>query len=218
MPCAPPISIRPWRTSRCSTADNAYLNAADRLWANAIHRKHYLTGGVGESEKGEAFGADFELPNTGYCESCAGCGLSFWAEQMHRLHTDAHYCDVQERVLYNNVLGAVELTGRNFFYQNPLTSEKARYSWHNCPCCVGNIPRTLIAIKDLMYSVNGKRDTLYLNHFVDSEGTISSIGGTVLRIRQETRYPWDGEVKTHAASGRSVRIHVGAAHPGPHRK
>ena len=175
--------------------DETYLAAADRLWASAIHRKHYLTGGVGASAKGEAFGGDFELPNNAYCESCAGCGLSFWAEQMHRLHTDAHYCDVQERVLYNNVLGAVELSGTNFFYQNPLVSEKARYSWHKCPCCVGNIPRTLIAIKDLMYSVNGKRDTLYLNHFVDCEGAIPGIGGAALRIRQETQYPWEGKVK-----------------------
>lgn len=177
------------------TGDSAYLAAVDKIWANAIHKKHYLTGGVGASHNGEAFGGDFELPNNAYCESCAGCGLSFWAEQMHRLHTDAHYCDVQERALYNNVLGAVELSGTNFFYQNPLVSNQARYPWHGCPCCVGNIPRTLIAIKDLMCSLNSKRDVLYLNHFVDSEGTIPNVGGAALQIRQETRYPWEGTVK-----------------------
>lgn len=175
--------------------DPDYAAAVDRLWDSAIQRKHYLTGGVGASHKGEAFGPDYELSNTGYCESCAGCGLSFWSEQMHRLHADAHYRDVQERVLFNNVLGAIELSGVNFFYQNPLVSNRARYAWHACPCCVGNIPRTLIAIKDLMYSVNRSRDTLYLNHFVDSEGTIDDVGGTGIRIRQETRYPWEGAVK-----------------------
>ena len=175
--------------------DNAYLSAVDKIWANAINRKHYLTGGVGASHQGEAFAGDYELPNNGYCESCASCGLSFWAEQMHRLHTDAHYVDVQERVLFNNVLGAVELSGTNFYYQNPLVSNQARYPWHGCPCCVGNIPRTLIAIKDLMYSVNKQRDTLYVNHFVDSDGAIPDIGGKSLCIRQETRYPWDGAVK-----------------------
>jgi hypothetical protein len=177
------------------TGDAAFGAAADRLWANAIHRKHYLTGGVGASHQGEAFAGDFELPNNAYCESCAGCGLSFWAEQMHRLHADAHYVDVQERVLYNNVLGSVALGGVNFYYQNPLVSNQARYPWHGCPCCVGNIPRTLIAIKDLMYSLSGTRDTLYVNHFVDSEGTIAGIAGATLLIRQETRYPWDGAVK-----------------------
>jgi len=177
------------------TGDAAFGAAADRIWANAIHKKHYLTGGVGASHNGEAFGGDFELPNNAYCESCAGCGLSFWAEQMHRLHTDAHYCDVQERVLYNNVLGSVELSGTNFYYQNPLVSNQARYSWHGCPCCVGNIPRTLLAIKDLMYSVNKQREILYVNHFVDSEGVVADVAGQPLRIRLETRYPWEGAVK-----------------------
>lgn len=75
---------------------------------------------------------------------------------MHALHADAHYRDVQERLLYNAVLGSVELTGTNFYYQNPLESDKARYPWHSCPCCVGNIPRTLFGLKDAMYSTDNR--------------------------------------------------------------
>jgi uncharacterized protein len=172
----------------------AYQQAVDRIWTNAIQRKHYLTGGVGASQKGEAFAGDYELPNEGYCESCAGCGLSFWADRMHRLHQDGHYRDVQERVLYNNILGSVELSGTNFYYQNPLASDKARYPWHRCPCCVGNIPRALFAIKDLIYSVNPSRTELYLSHYVDSEAALPNVGGAALRVRQQTRYPWEGDV------------------------
>lgn len=174
--------------------DAAYRQAVARVWSNAIDKKHYLTGGVGASHHGEAFGGDYELPNDGYCESCAGCGLTFWAERMHRLHADGHYRDVQERTLYNNILGAVELTGTNFYYQNPLDAGNARYPWHGCPCCVGNIPRALLAIKDGIYSVNPARTELYLSHYVDSEAAIPDVGGGALRIRQVTRYPWDGEV------------------------
>jgi DUF1680 family protein len=175
---------------------DAHREAVNRIWTNAIQKKHYLTGGVGASHNGEAFAGDFELPNDGYCESCAGCGLSFWSERMHRLHPDGHYRDVQERVLYNNILGAVELSGENFFYQNPLDSDAARYPWHVCPCCVGNIPRTLLAIKDLIYATNPPRTDLYLTHFVDSEVLVPNVAGTPLRIRQETRYPWEGNVTT----------------------
>lgn len=171
-----------------------YRQAADAIWENAIQRKHYLTGGVGASHNGEAFDADYLLPNDGYCESCAGCGLSFWADRMHRLHGDAHYRDVQERVLYNNILGAIELSGENFFYQNPLTAQNTRYPWHGCPCCVGNIPRALLGIKDLIYSLDASREQLYLSHFVDSEATLPNVGGAALRIRQATDYPWSGEV------------------------
>jgi len=172
----------------------AYGKAVDLIWDNAIHCKHYLTGGVGASHQGEAFDDDHKLPNNGYCESCAGCGLSFWSERMHRLHGHGHYRDVQERVLYNNILGAIELTGENFFYQNPLASDRARYAWHGCPCCVGNIPRALLALKDLMYALDAERNELYISHFVDSEAAMTKPGGGRLRIQQETDYPWDGKV------------------------
>ena len=177
------------------TGDKAFASAVDKIWDNAINRRMYITGGVGSTHHGEAFGEDFQLPNeSAYCESCAGCGLSFWADRMNRMHQQGQAADVQERVLYNNILGAIELSGENFFYQNPLASGNGRYPWHGCPCCVGNIPRALIAVKDLMYSLNPNRDVLYVNHFVASLGTINAVGGTNLTIRQETEYPWDGKV------------------------
>jgi len=177
------------------TGDEAYRKAVDRIWASAVHRRMYVTGGVGSTGRGEAFGNDYDLPNeSAYGESCAGCGLSFWADRMNRLHHDARYTDVAERVLYNNILGAIELTGENFFYQNPLASQRKRYPWHGCPCCVGNIPRAMLAIKDRMYALNAERDTLFVNHFVAGEGTIDNVAGTALRIEQQTEYPWKGNV------------------------
>ncbi len=174
--------------------DRDFRNAADKLWESAIHRKHYLTGGVGASHQGEAFAADFDLRNDGYCESCAGCGMSFWADRMNRLHRDAHYLDVQERLLYNNVLGAVELSGQKFYYQNPLASEAPRHAWHACPCCVGNIPRTLIAIKDQMVARNPEKDALFVQHYVASDAVIDDVAGGALRLQQQTDYPWHGDV------------------------
>jgi DUF1680 family protein len=177
------------------TGDVAYLSAVDKIWANAIDRKHYITGGVGASHQGEAFAEDFDLRNDGYCESCAGCGMTFWADRMFRLHADARHADVQERSLYNNILGAIELSGENFFYQNPLASGRARYSWHGCPCCVGNIPRALLAVKDNMYALNAGQDTLFVNHYVASQGRIAAIAGTPVEITQQTQYPWQGDVQ-----------------------
>jgi len=177
------------------TGDKAYLRAVDKIWTSAAHRRMYVTGGVGSTHQGEAFGEDYQLPSqSAYCESCAGCGLSFWSDRMHRIHRAGQYVDVQERVLYNNILGAIELSGKNFFYQNPLASGARRYSWHNCPCCVGNIPRALIAVKDLMYSLNAEKDTLFVNHFVASDGVIPDVAGTSLRVEQQTDYPWQGGV------------------------
>lgn len=195
------------------TGDRAYLRAVDRIWDSAVNRRMYVTGGVGSTGRGEAFAGDYELPNeSAYCESCAGCGLSFWADRMHRLHHHGQCVDVQERVLYNNILGAIELSGVTFFYQNPLGADRKRYSWHGCPCCVGNIPRALIAIKDSMYALKADKDTLFINHFVASEGTIEDVAGTSLRVEQQTDYPWKGAVSIHlhpaAATKFTLKIRI----------
>ncbi len=177
------------------TGDRAYRAAVDRIWDSAINRRYYITGGVGATSHGEAFADDYTLPNhSAYCESCAGCGLSFWADRMHRMHATGRCRDVQERVLYNNILGAIELSGENFFYQNPLASDRGRYPWHGCPCCVGNIPRALLDIVNQAYALNAKRDILQVNHFVAGAGEIGNVGGADLRIIQETGYPWKGDV------------------------
>jgi len=193
------------------TGDAAYRAAADRLWTSATDRRMYVTGGVGSTGHGEAFGADYDLPNeTAYCESCAGCGLAFWADRMNRMRHDAACIDVAERVLYNNVLGAVELTGENFFYQNPLAGEQKRYPWHGCPCCVGNIPRALLAIKDRIYATSADRKALFVNHFVAGEATVPDLGGAAVRLVQETEYPWKGEVvlRLHPETPAAFAVHL----------
>jgi len=48
-----------------------YFNAAQRMWADAVERKMYITGGVGSSGN-EGFGEPYVLPNiSAYAETCA---------------------------------------------------------------------------------------------------------------------------------------------------
>ena len=173
--------------------DEELGTAADRLFDSAINRKEYLTGGVGAAWHGEAFAGDYELGNNGYCESCASCGMSFWTIEQHRRKPGTWPVDVQERLVYNNLLGAISEDGEKFFYQNPLDSDKQRYPWHKCPCCVGNVPRTLFALKDNAYSVSGDGRTLYADHFLTLEGAVGKVAGVEMSIRQQTGYPWDGK-------------------------
>ncbi len=65
---------------------------------------------------------------------------------------EARYADLYEETLYNAILGDVDLDGQNFTYTNPLDSSGKRYKWHGCPCCVGNIPRTLLMLPTWMYT------------------------------------------------------------------
>jgi len=177
-----------------SLKDQAYGRAADRLWTNVVDTKLYVNGGVGAQQQHEAFGPDFFLPNhNGYSELCAACGMVFWATQMYRKDGSSEAVNVQERVFYNHLLGGLGLNGETFYYPSPMASQQDRYGWHVCPCCVGNIPRTLLAIKDLIYAWNDAKDTLYVNQYVDCEGDVAGL----CRIRQETKYPWDGRIRLH---------------------
>jgi aminomethyltransferase len=45
------------------TGDESYLSAIDRIWENVVFKRLYLTGGIGASRGGEAFGKNYELPN-----------------------------------------------------------------------------------------------------------------------------------------------------------
>jgi DUF1680 family protein len=174
------------------TGDPDYASAVKSLWSNIVDRKYYVTGGVGSGETSEGFGKDFSLPSHAYCESCAGCGELYFQHRMGMAFGEARYADLYEETIYNAILGSVDLEGKNFTYTNALDSSERRYPWHGCPCCVGNIPRTLLRMPLWMYSRGP--DRLYVNLFVGSSVMVGDIAGTAVRVVQTTDYPWSGKV------------------------
>ena len=103
------------------TGDTAYIHAIDRIWDNIVGKKYYITGGIGATSNGEAFGKNYELPNmSAYCETCAAIGNVYVNYRLFLLHGEAKYYDVLERTLYNGLISGVSLDGGGFFYPNPL--------------------------------------------------------------------------------------------------
>ena len=105
------------------TGDSAYIHAIDRIWDNIVGKKYYITGGIGATSNGEAFGKNYELPNmSAYCETCAAIGNVYVNYRLFLLHGESKYYDVLERTLYNGLISGVSLDGGGFFYPNPLES------------------------------------------------------------------------------------------------
>ena len=101
------------------TRDSDYIKTIDRIWNNIVSKKYYLTGGVGARHAGEAFGADYELPNmTAYNETCAAIAQVYLNERMFLLHGESKYIDCLERTLYNGVISGMSMDGGRFFYPN----------------------------------------------------------------------------------------------------
>jgi uncharacterized protein len=177
------------------TGDEAIRKAGDRIWENLTTGKLYITGGIGSSASGEAFGKPYELPNmSAYNETCASVGMDFWNHRLFLLHGDAKYIDVMERTLYNGLMSGVSLDGKTFFYPNPLESngQHERSPWFGVACCPSNITRFLASVPGYLYAKTG--NTLYVNLFAAGSANID-LNGRKVRVVQETRYPWDGAVK-----------------------
>jgi hypothetical protein len=193
------------------TGDRAYHGAVLSLWDSIVNRKYYLTGGIGSGETSEGFGPDYSLRHGGYCESCSSSGMIFFQHALNRIYGDARYADLYEETLYNALLGSIDLAGQNFYYQNPLVESGPRYDWHGCPCCVGNIPRTLLMLPTWMYVKD--RDAVYVNLFIGSAATVENVAGTDIELIQETDYPWRGEVAITVNPARSAEFTLAIRSP-----
>ena len=148
-----------------------------------------------------------------YNETCAAVGNDYWNHRLFLLHADAKYIDVMERTLYNGLISGVSLDGTTFFYQNPLEAtglagKDQRSPWFGVACCPGNITRFMASVPGYVYAERG--DALWVNLFVASTADIKLDNGRTVKMKQETRYPWDGTVKitVNPDAARNLTIHV----------
>lgn len=206
------------------TKDEEMLGACKKLWKNIVTKRMYITGGIGSTVDGEAFTADYDLPNdTMYCETCASIGLIFFAQAMLKNEPNSEYADVLERALYNSVISGMALDGKHFFYVNPLEvvpeySEKdpgkshvkvTRPAWFGCACCPPNLARLINSLDKYIYTQH--KDTIYVNLFIENE-TNFQVNDTAVILKQQTDYPWSGfinfsvDAHTKCSFGLGIRI------------
>ncbi|WJS95859.1 glycoside hydrolase family 127 protein [Flavobacterium johnsoniae] len=181
--------------------DKGYENAVNNLWENMVNKKMYITGGIGSRHDGEAFGANYELPNlTAYNETCAAIGDVYWNHRLHNLYGASKYFDVIERTMYNGLISGISLDGKQFFYPNALEADGVyksnrgsctRQGWFDCSCCPTNLIRFIPSIPGLIYSKTN--DVLYVNLYASNNASFQ-LGKTDLQISQQTSYPWNGKI------------------------
>ncbi len=187
--------------------NDAELQATcERLFADIVNKKMYITGGVGSNANHEGFDEAYHLPNAfAYNETCASIAMCFFAAKMQLLSSSSAYADVIERELYNGVLSGISLCGKKFFYENPLEidlsaarrlpgekmklyfplTERVELFW--CSCCPPNLTRIIPSVADFLYTLDG--DVLRVNQYMESE-TICE-GDTLAQL---TDYPRTGKI------------------------
>ena len=204
------------------TGDTSLSNTLDRMWNDLTQHKMYITGGCGSVYDGvsddgtsynpndvqkihQAYGRDYQLPNfTAHNETCANIGNLLWNYRMLLVSGDAKYADVMELALYNSILSGISLDGKKFLYTNPLAYSdelpfQQRWSKDRVPyisksnCCPPNVVRTIAEVSNYMYSVSEKG--VWLNLYGGNILSTKLEDGSVIKLTQETNYPWDGNIK-----------------------
>ncbi len=191
------------------TGDHSLYEACKALWQNVTQKRMYITGGIGSLSWGERFTVDYDLPNEiAYTETCASIGLVLWAHRMLQIEPLGQYADVMERALYNGTISGVSLAGDRFFYSNPLLMDPKhqqyrpdlrfrtdltpqRKEWYDCSCCPMNIARLIASLGQYVYGTTP--DTAYVHLYVQSEAQLE-VAGRHVTLKQETAYPWNGDV------------------------
>ena len=188
------------------TGDDGLMEACRRLWRNMTGRRMYVTGGIGSTSFGEAFTADFDLPNdTAYAETCASVGVCFFAKQMLEAEPSAEYADILERELYNGTISGMQLDGTKFFYINQLEANPEmsgevygqeeytpeRIGWYDCACCPPNLARLMTSLGSYIWSSND--NTVYSHLFIGSHCRTETAGGVSIRL--SGHYPWSGTLR-----------------------
>ena len=196
------------------TGEAALLSALHRQWADLTSRKLYVTGGVGSRHLGEAFGQPYELPNDlAYDETCAAIASILWSWRMLLATGQGRFADLIDRTLHNAVLSGVSLDGERYFYVNPLASNgRAEYlgrggcvrkEWHLVACCPPNVMRLLASLGHYVATRDGTG--LQVHQYAPARISTALATGGAVRLRMETRYPWEGAVRltVEESDGRS---------------
>lgn len=222
------------------TGEDSLMMALDIIWNDVVEKKLYITGACGALYDGvspfgtfdhsnmqlvhQAYGVAYQLPNiAAYNETCANIGNVLWNYRMLLATGDTRYGDILELTLYNSVLSGTDLSGTKFCYTNPLRvdhtlpfelrwkKEREEYIAYS-NCCPPNVVRTVAETHNYAYALTktGIVVNLYGSNILKTKLT----DGSMLVLRQETNYPWDGSIKLTIDSASKKPFDIGLRIPG----
>jgi len=190
------------------------------IWNDIVNRKMYINGACGALYDGtspdgtdykpdniqkvhQSYGRPYQLPHsTAHNETCANIGNMLFNWRMLQATGDGKYGDIVENCFFNSILCGISLDGEKYFYTNPLRMSdelpytlrwpKERTKLISCFCCPPNTLRTLCETQDYAYSL-GKQE-IFVNLYGSNTINAKMEGIGEICIRQQTDYPWDGQV------------------------
>ncbi len=131
-------------------------------------------------------------------EGCVGetCNVTFelllW-DSLYRLGVvdRAVLGDLMERAIYNALFAAMSRDGRKLRYYTPLNGQRKFWS-SDLYCCPNNFRRAMSRLPEYVFYTEGK--SILANLYASCSADLS-VGGTRVRIAEDTGYPKSGSVR-----------------------
>lgn len=201
-------------TDQTAIASKDWMAALTRLWDNMVDRKMYVTGGVGAVKQWEGFGIDYFLPQGTdeggcYSETCASIAVMMFAERLLHLDLDARYADIMELCLYNNVMTAMSLDGKEFTYENQLASSdkdlSERHDWFWCACCPPNLTRLYGSLGGYLWDYGCQGADVFINvHLYTTAKVTFDVDDEQITLEQTSKWPLDGTISFQLSAPTSL--------------
>lgn len=175
------------------TNDAPLLASLETIWANIVEKKMFATGGTGHREYNEGYAPDYDLaPDQAYNETCSACATMMFTHRLANLKADGKFMDVLERILYNTFAAGHSLDVSRFYYNNYIIRSTTRGRM-GIACCATNTVRVLPSIGGWQYATKDG-DGIWTHLYMAGQAQ-AAVNGISVGLKQETNYPWDGNVK-----------------------
>jgi DUF1680 family protein len=175
------------------TKNSDYLKAVENGWQN-ISGFHLTEsggpwGGIGKHL--ECFNRRGYWSPYGFVETCSIMAWIQMNRELFRITGHAKYAQAIERAVYNALMGARFPNGTDWCYHS--FSNGSRHLAHFNDCCPSSGALTLEELPQLIYS---KRENgIACNLYSASEASVWLQDAGMVRIVQETGYPFDGQIR-----------------------
>jgi DUF1680 family protein len=188
-----------------------YLDLLKDAYESLQANQCFATGGYGPDEQllpREALLGKLPITANTFETQCGTWAAFKMAKQLICFTGEAKYGHWIERLALNGIGASIPMTadGRVFYYSdyNPNGGKKqnCNFGWS---CCTGTRPQATADLDDLVYFHDA--DNLHVNLFAPA--TVKwRVGGAVVTIRQETRFPEEAATEIVVSTNRPATFGV----------
>ena len=189
-----------------ATGDASLLTAVRRVHGNI--RAHHLTlgggpwGGVGQRSREVFNPAGFFSPE-GYVETCSTFAWIQLNRELLDITGDAAFAEEVERSACNDLLGALAPDGENWcYYSFPNGRRVHTTEWR---CCKSSGAMALEELPDIAYRRHADGG-IAINLYGPGRATLATGTAGEVGLEQDTRYPFDGEIRIRVRRQRASRF------------